>query len=388
MMSSTRFWMIWSLALAVIMMLAAWAFSQWHLQQYNREISARLQLLNELRQGALQLYFGTAEAELRVWGSSPLILEAQSALTQEWSTGDSDALAEDIRRAYIEQNPHDTGKYSELFKADDSAYSIIHASLHDTARRFVTERGYYDFFLVGNDGYVYYSVEKEDDFATNLLNGPWRDSGLGKIYRRALDTAGAVVMGEMEAYGPSKGAPAMFTASTIRDSEGVTLGVLIFQLPTQTILNIMNYTSGMGETGETYLVGEDLLMRSNSRFSEESTVLKQTVDTRTVALALAGEEGVEYSSDYRGVEVLSSYDSIPVAQTKWAVMAEIDKAEVVALAARERPAISGALALLYGLSLWSIWYWRGRQMPQNGGELPPVDMGQSDFGDDGGGMGS
>ena len=128
------------------------------------------------------------------------------------------------------------------------------------------------------------------------------------------------------------------------------------------------------------------MMRSNSRFSEDSTVLEQQVDTLTVGLALAGEEGVQYTADYRGVEVLSAYDSIPVAQSRWAVMAEIDRAEVAVLAARERPAIGGALLLLYGLSLWSIWYWRGREMPQANPDLPPIEMGGSDFADDGGSM--
>ena len=387
MMTDKRFWLTWSFCLALVMAAVAWGFSQWHLKQFSQEVSSRLQLLNELRQGALQLYFGTAEAEIKAWASSPLIVDSQAALAQAWSGGDADAMTAEVRRAYMTDNPYPSGKYKELSRADDSAYSEVHAQLHETARRFVTERGYYDFFLIGNDGYIYYSVEKEDDFATNLRDGRWRDTGLGDVYRRALASVGAVVMSDLERYGPSNGDPAIFMADAIVSPNGDTLGVIAFQLPTSSILSIMNYTSGMGETGETYLVGEDLLMRSNSRFSEDSTVLERQVDTETVALALAGEEGVQYTTDYRGVDVLSAYDSIPVAQSRWAVMAEIDRAEVAILAARERPAIGGALILLYGLSLWSIWYWRGREMPHGNGDLPPVELGNSDFADDGGGGG-
>lgn len=386
MMTAKRFWLSWSFCLALALAAVALAFSQWHLKQYTQEVSSRLQLLNELRQGALQIYFGTAEAEIKAWASSPLIVDAQSALTHVWSETDAAAMTAEVRRAYMIDNPYPAGKYKELSRADDSVYSEVHAQLHETARRFVTERGYYDFFLIGNDGHIYYSVEKEDDFATSLRDGPWRDTGLGNVYRRALASVGAVVMSDLENYGPSNGDPAIFMADTIVSPEGDTLGVIAFQLPTSRILSIMNYTSGMGETGETYLVGEDLMMRSNSRFSEDSTVLEQQVDTLTVGLALAGEEGVQYTADYRGVEVLSAYDSIPVAQSRWAVMAEIDRAEVAVLAARERPAIGGALLLLYGLSLWSIWYWRGREMPQANPDLPPIEMGGSDFADDGGSM--
>ena len=385
-MTNKRFWLMWATGLAFMMVVVAWAFSQWHLKQYESQISTRLQLLNELRQGALELYFGTAEAEIKAWASSPIILESQVALSQAWSAADKAEISQVIRGAYTSKNPYPEGKYSELSRADDSAYSEAHAQLHETARKFVTERGYYDFFLIGDDGYVYYSVEKEADFATSLQDGAWKDTGLGAVYKRALASVGAVVMSDLSGYEPSNGAPAIFMANAIVSPAGETLGVIALQLPTDTILSIMNYTSGMGETGETYLVGEDLLMRSNSRFSETSTVLRQTVDTATVALALAGEEGVQYTPDYRDVDVLSSYDSIVVARSRWAVMAEIDRAEVVALAAKERPAIGGALLLLYGLSLWSIWYWRGREMPQGSGESPPAELGGGEFSDDGGGL--
>ena len=66
------------------------------------------------------------------------------------------------------------------------------------------------------------------------------------------------------------------------------LGVLALQLPSDTIAEIMHFTAGMGDSGETYLVGPDLLMRSDSRFTEDSTILETTVDTGTVKLALAG----------------------------------------------------------------------------------------------------
>jgi hypothetical protein len=69
-----------------------------------------------------------------------------------------------------------------------------------------------------------------------------------------------------------------------------------------------------------------------------------------------------------------------VGDTRWAVMAEIDRDEVVAIAARERPTLTAPLLFLYGLSLWSVWYWRGRTLPEEGTQYAGLDFGEGDGG--------
>ena len=71
--------------------------------------------------------------------------------------------------------------------------------------------------------------------------------------------------------------------------------------------SIMQVSAGMGETDESYIVGSDYLMRSDSRFSEESTILVSEVKTATVDAALDGQTGVRTIADYRGIDVLSAY---------------------------------------------------------------------------------
>ena len=386
-MSNLRFWSITCSIMLLSVLALGWGLAQWNLKKFSNEVADRLILLNELRRGALQQYFATAEAELQFWASSPHILLTQRELTRMWTMEAPEQCARTLRSSYIENNPHPVGELRKLRRAGQSLFDDLHAELQPMASLFVTQRGYYDFFLIGLDGYVYYTVEKEDDFGTNLLEGPYSDSGLAQAYRSALESPGSVAMTDLAAYAPSAGAPAIFMAQAISDPMGQPLGVLAFQLPTDHILDIMNYTEGMGRTGETYLVGTDGLMRSDSRFSEETTVLRKPVDTVTSRLALTGEEGVQYTPDYRGVDVLSAYASMDVAGTRWAVLAEIDRDEVVAIASEERPALSGILALIYGLSLWSIWYWRGARLPaDDDATVADLDFGRADGGDDGSGF--
>jgi methyl-accepting chemotaxis protein len=291
---------------------------------------------------------------------------------------------------YSDASPLATSDNGQLADAGVvGAYSAVHSKLHKRTSLFVTERGYYDFFLISPAGDIMYTVQKEPDFATNLRDGPWRDSALAEVFRKTMATAESaaaervITISDMRTYGPSDGAPAIFIATAMYDDGGQSLGAIVFQLPTDRILDIMYYTGGMGETGETYLVGQDGLMRSDSRFNEASTVLKQVVETPTSKAALAGAVKQGYITDYRGVEVMSVGLPMTVDDVHWAVMAEIDRSEIEEWAAEQRPVISGPLLFIYGLSLWSVWYWRNRRLPDDDslGGAASVDLGDSqDFG--------
>ena len=384
-MTDRRFWSSWALGLLLLTMLVAVLISQWSLSRYSDVVADRLLLLAELRRGAVQNYFDTAHAELKFWSASPTLARYHQRLDSAWKEQGA-AAGESVRRSYITSNPHPFGERAKLARAGAEPYDLAHAEIHTIAREFITERGYYDFFLIGMDGNIQYTVEKEDDYATNLLDGSYRDTALGEVFLQALAEPGAVATSDVQRYAPSGDAPALFIATVIPGGAGEATGVLALQLPTDKLLEIMGYTGGMGETGETYLVGQDLLMRSDSRFVATSTVLEQEVATPTVNRALAGEQGVAETPDYRGVDVMSAFTSIEVGRNRWAVMAEIDVAEVRERAAEERPALTGILSLFYGLSLWSVWYWRGRQLPgeEAGGHVPEPAVAASD---DGAGLG-
>lgn len=69
--------------------------------------------------------------------------------------------------------------------------------------------------------------------------------------------------------------------------------------------------------GETYLVGPDKLMRLDSRFSDESTIFNQEVDTAIAHQGLAGESGFERLLSYRGVPVLSAFKPLDTPGVNW-----------------------------------------------------------------------
>lgn len=97
--------------------------------------------------------------------------------------------------------------------------------------------------------------------------------------------------------------------------------------PAEKVQEILLERTGMGETGESYLVGPDFRLRSQSRFFPRQVPTSILARTRGVEEALAGREGSTLILDYRDVPVFSSYDRIDFQHIQWAILSELDQQE-------------------------------------------------------------
>ena len=95
------------------------------------------------------------------------------------------------------------------------------------------------------------------------------------------------------------------------------------------IKKILLERTGMGETGESYLVGEDYRMRSQSRFFPDKTPYTMSVKTEGVKNALKGVNGRGVFKDYRSIDVYSVYSLIKISNLKLVILSEIDVSEVI-----------------------------------------------------------
>ena len=255
--------------------------------------------------------------------------------------GKLDAATVALQYSYIKANPNPLGSKDNLDKAlDTSQYSQAHGQVHPKIRDYLKKFGYYDIFLVQPEtGRVVYTVFKELDFATSLIDGPYADTGLGEAFRlaQAATDPNFVAFTDFKSYLPSYEAPAGFVASPIFAGEQK-VGVLIFQFPLDTLNGIMKERTGMGQSGETYLVGANMLMRSDSFLDPENHSVvasfrnpdKGRVDTKASRTALKGDTGQEIVMDYNGNPVLSAYTPMTFGDLHWALLAEIDEAEAFA----------------------------------------------------------
>ena len=198
----------------------------------------------------------------------------------------------------------------------------------------VTEtNGYLDLFLLNPNGYCFYSVGKKTDFQTNLVAGDYAQSGLGKLVQRVINTK-QFGFADFEPYAPRDGEPAAFIAQPLINDDKVELVVAVL-IPQATINNIMMERSGMGESGETYLVGSDHLMRSDSFLDPVNHSVKASfadpqkgsVNTTAANAAIAKQTGKAITTNYKGAKVLSAYTPMKVWDTTWALVADMSTAE-------------------------------------------------------------
>ena len=105
------------------------------------------------------------------------------------------------------------------------------------------------------------------------------------------------------------------------------IGVIISKMRTASIDNIFLNRSGLGETGEVYIVNDDFLMLSESRFFEDA-VFQQKVDTIAVQKCFnEGEDHLGFYPDYREIPIYGSSFCAP--EFGIVLLAEIDEKELV-----------------------------------------------------------
>jgi len=256
--------------------------------------------------------------------------------------------------------------YDKAIKQDDagdgSSWSAAHAEYQPYFRQIVEAQGYEDLALMDTNGNVVYSAYAGADLGTNVEDGPYRDSNLATGYAKALQLTSSddIVVTDFARYVPSLNEPTLWVMSPVGE-DGKIIGVMAVQVPVDLINQVMTgdqhwAKDGLGDTGESYLVGDDNLMRSYPRqllehpkqyerdvvsagtapatakreVQVKASVLLQQVNTTPVTRALQGKTGTVVADDYRGKETLAAYAPLEVDGLRWVVVAQMDTSEAFA----------------------------------------------------------
>ncbi|HIJ82610.1 MAG TPA: HAMP domain-containing protein, partial [Magnetococcales bacterium] len=225
------------------------------------------------------------------------------------------------------------GRFSQIFSEHPDA---VHQSewvkasneLGGWFERYLSLNHYYDILLLDAQGNVVFSVRRESDLGQNVVHGPLSQSPLGKVFQRGRQ---GVVIQDFEPYIPSDSKSFVFTAGPVFAGNNLN-GIMVAQISRERLNAIMVFNHGLGETGETYLVGrvDSVIGYRNDRLGKGITSDREVADYFHVLQALDGKGDMEVGVNQDGSQDLKVYSPVVFPDLNWAIVATRSLQEVLA----------------------------------------------------------
>jgi methyl-accepting chemotaxis protein len=320
--------------------------------------SQQLGALARTQTDALDGLLRQINSDIEELGSNPAVSQAMSNLSSAWMI-----LAPDqdqkLKKVYVTENPNpEDQRYRMDGTGDQTMYGLSHAKSYSYFMKLRESKQLPDLYLISEEGDVVYSNEKRADFATNLLTGPLKDSGLGKAFKQALDgqESNQIGVSDFAPYTPT-GAPAAFLARAIKDKNGSFYGVVAIQVPVAR-LNAL-FATPFGQTGHMFALGSDGTLRT-ALPGEARVTTRSYPDVGAQAAQSMIRTGIG------GGEVASVFVPTTAFGQTWRVVAEMAVSEIEAplTAMLKTMALIGA-AVFAVLALVAILGARGITRPIN-----------------------
>lgn len=264
--------------------------------------------------------------------------------------------------------------YAQRLK-NPAPYARMNADFRRGVSAYVDETGwFYDVFMISPQGEIVFSYLHEADFATNLIDGPYRGSPLALAFRETRMTLESSVS-DFEHYPPSAASGAFITVPIIRDNAFI--GAVAFQLNTESIYRVAMDSIGLGSTGETQFAkpgdAGKALLTTPLKFDAQAAMRRQIdlaeENDSPMRHAMQGERGAGIKMDYRGKRVIAAWHYLP--ELRWGMVLKIDVEEALEPIQKQQRLLLGVLSALL-LFVTGIAYFFGRQLL-----LPLRDLAQT-----------
>ncbi len=341
----------------------------------------KLVALADAREASVRAYLAGLEGDAVLTAGTRSLRDAVVALGNGWRveaerSGDAAAA---LRKRYVEENPYPPAERWRLESTGGSLYDGAHQRIAGWMSDLVRRRGLADVLLLSPEGNIVFSAAKGNDFAAPVGSGPL--AALLETFRHAPQ-AGDVRVVDFLAYGDDEGRPSAFIATPVLLPEpnggGQLLSVLVFRLRPDGLDRIMRTTEGMGNTGDTFIVGGDGLFRSTPRFADGPAVLRRYEGGAGIARPGIGN-AVAASGP---APVLAAVRPLRRSELDWSIVAEAALGEILAPVASMRDhMIAVGAVLVLALSAGGILFARGitRPMAALSGSMQRLASGERDL---------
>lgn len=280
-----------------------------------KEVTDKLETIRELKKETLQNYADTINSTLVAFSNRRVLIDMIKELVTHHNNhgikGDENyhiTDSEDVKITYAKYEKY----YKEMIELNDGMKDV--------------------YLLCKAHGHIMYSYQKGKDLGENVSVGKLKDSAIGEVWRKVLET-GKNVFVDMQYYEPV-GEPVMFYGAPIKEDNQIK-GVVVAMLNSAKINSIANNEQGLGETGEIILFAQDGLMRSDSRRSKTHSIKnsfenpQNAIKTDLAKRIFSGEVATTKATTYLGNYAYVSFSTISFFGNKWAMILEVDVNEIL-----------------------------------------------------------
>jgi hypothetical protein len=216
----------------------------------------------------------------------------------------------------------------------------------DTAK----QEEYYEISILDGDGVI---------LTSNNVNIMGRDDSGENYYLETMTGSHYI---EDVYYSEADKIELFSISSPIKNPDtGEILGVLTVKMKTDLLNKITLDRTGLGKSGEAYLIGKDGYMLTESRY-EDDVVLKRKIDSLGFQKCIADSQKNQNDSafsmkiatyrNYKGMTVIGTDAYIP--EMKWCLLTEIEEKEAVGLL-REDLLFAGFKIAILALALMVVF---------------------------------
>ena len=190
------------------------------------------------------------------------------------------------------------------------------------------KKAYPDIYLISPNGTIFYSAYQEKDYGTNLLKGIYAKTHFGQLIQRALKSKTFKII-DFAPYPPSNNAQVAFMAQPVLYKGKVEM-IVATQLWSHDLDAIMEERSGLGQTGETLLVGsKDTITAFRSQPMIHAGEFGQSAQNPHYEEALKGITHRRELFIFDGQKELISHTPLDIPGLNWAIITTVSAEEVM-----------------------------------------------------------
>ena len=273
-------------------------------------IDNNLKILSSLKVENLELYFSKLVSDLKITTDRKDNVSFFKALNEDFEL-----------------------KGSKIYNfSTNKILSNEYKTTNQELNEFIKVNNYQDYFLLDLEGNILFSTNQKNAIGKSIFSAEYSNTELKRCFSNSLNKS-STVLSDVTFYGNNNNL-VMFMIQPIFFNKRK-IGLAVLQIQIDDINRLMSDTTGLGRTGITYIIGNDLLLRSASRNEQKSGILHKKMETQLTATWRNSNFKKDFFYPSKSGELVAGSFSISEKLSElgvdWAIVAEMDESEVNAM---------------------------------------------------------